>query len=95
MARDAPPSHSLRGLYAAVLAREEAEAQHSYPHPSNRPRLVALRAGEPADVTAGELPPWARVGEAVHWWRRATVTATGAVTFYNDDASRWLAESGL
>jgi hypothetical protein len=55
----------------------------------------AMRAGEPLDVSAGDLPAWARVGEACHWWRRATVTASGEVSFYDDDGSIWLAENGL
>jgi hypothetical protein len=30
-----------------------------------------------------------------HWWRRATVTASGDVSFYDDDGSNWLTENGL
>jgi hypothetical protein len=30
-----------------------------------------------------------------YWWRRATVSADGAVTFYDDDGSAWLAENRL
>ena len=41
------------------------------------------------------LPPWARAGEPVHWWCRATVSADGAVSFWDDDGSPWLAENGL
>jgi hypothetical protein len=41
------------------------------------------------------LPAWARVGEPLHWWRRAVVSADGAVRFYDDDGRLWLAENGL
>jgi hypothetical protein len=43
------------------------------------------------------LTPWhpARVGDVCHWWRRATVTAAGAVKFWDDDGSAWLAENGV
>jgi hypothetical protein len=30
----------------------------------------------------------------VHWWRRATVTAAGAVTFYDDTGAMFLVENG-
>jgi hypothetical protein len=30
-----------------------------------------------------------------HWWNRATVSADGGVTFYDDSGSRWLTENGL
>jgi hypothetical protein len=102
MARDAPPTpgDSLSGLYEELLAAEEQEARRrertGIPLPGNRTRLAAFGAGEPVDVCAGDLPAWARpAGERMHWWRRATVTAFGAVTFYDDDGSAWLAENGL
>ena len=37
----------------------------------------------------------ARVGQALHWWRRAVVSADGAVVLRDDDGSAWLAENGL
>ncbi|SUA03099.1 Uncharacterised protein [Mycolicibacterium fortuitum] len=46
-------------------------------------------------MPVGDLPPWARAGEPVHWFHRAIVTADGAASFYDDDGSRWLAENGL
>lgn len=82
-------------LYAALLARTETEAQHSMPLPGNAARLDALRAGRPVDVSAGDLPEWARVGEPTDWWRRAIVTVTGTVEFYDDTGRRWLEEEGL
>jgi hypothetical protein len=33
--------------------------------------------------------------DVCHWWRRATVTAAGAVKFWDDDGSAWLAEQEL
>jgi hypothetical protein len=91
MARDAPPTprDSYSGLYARLLEREEAEPTR---HPQ---RLAALRAGRPVDICAGNLPQWARVGEETHRWRRARVTAAGAVTFYEDDGSAWLEDNRL
>jgi hypothetical protein len=32
---------------------------------------------------------------ACHWWRRAVVSADGAVAFRDDDGSAWLAENGI
>ena len=64
-------------------------------HTGSDERLVALRAGAPVDVPLSALPRWARAGEELRWWRRATVAADGAVTFYDDDGSAWLAENGL
>jgi hypothetical protein len=58
-------------------------------------RLAALRAGEPVEVHASALPPWARVGVTVRWWTRAVVRPDGTVTFRDDDGSLWLAENGL
>jgi hypothetical protein len=96
MARDAPPTTSYSSLYAWLLEREETEARHSMPHPGNALRLAALHAGRPVDVCAGDLPAWARpAGERMHWWRRAIVSADGAVEFYDDDGSAWLAENDL
>lgn len=92
----APPDNSHHGkLYRLLLEREEAEARHCTPHPGSRRRLAALSAGGPVDVCAADLPAWARVGEVGHWWRRAIVTPAGAVTFWEDDGSMWLAENGL
>jgi hypothetical protein len=41
------------------------------------------------------LPRWARVGEALHWWRRALISADGTVVLRDDDGSQWLPENGL
>jgi hypothetical protein len=96
MARDAPPTTSYSGLYAHLLAAAEDESRHSMPRPGNAARLAALRAGEPVDVQAGDLPAWARpAGERMHWWRRAIVSADGAVEFYDDSGAMFLAEHGL
>ena len=46
-------------------------------------------------MRASDLPPHARAGMACHWWTRAVVDADGAVEFYDDDGSAWLAENGL
>lgn len=93
---DAPGQSAL---YAWLLDREEREAElrHSVgiPLPGNATRLAALRAGEPVDVNVSDLPPWARERETVHWWRRAIVTADGALEFYDDRGAAWLAEQGL
>lgn len=84
-------------LYAALLAREEAEAAIpcEWPRPGNVARLQALRAGRPVDVCVGDLPPWARAAESARWSRRAIVTATGVVEFYDDTGSIWAAEAGV
>jgi hypothetical protein len=97
MSRDAPPSleQAYSGLYAALLAAEEAEARCTYPHPGNAVRLAALRAGEPVDIYAGDLPPEARVGVTVRWWTRAVVRPDGTVALRDDDGSLWLEENGL
>jgi hypothetical protein len=50
-------------------------------------RLAALRAGEPVDIAASDLPPYARAGMACHWWTRAVVDADGAVMFYDDETA--------
>ena len=94
MARDAAPTASYSGLYVELLAQAEHEARQSMPRPGNAVRLAAVHAGAPVDVCAGDLPPWAREGEAAHWWRRAIVTADGAVSFY-DSGAAWLTENGL
>jgi hypothetical protein len=82
-------------LYTWLREQAETDARRAWPRPTNSERLAALHAGRPVDVCAGELPDWARIGEPTHWWRRATATADGAVNFYDDDASAWLAENGL
>ena len=57
-------------------------------------RLRTLQRGEPLDLPASDLPPWARAGMVCHWWTRAVVDADGVVELY-DDGSVWLAENGL
>ncbi|MGH3551644.1 MAG: hypothetical protein ACRDT5_03405 [Mycobacterium sp.] len=57
-------------------------------------RRAALAAGAPVDLPVSALPRSAR-GEELAWWRRAVVSADGAVAFYDDDGSRWLAGNGL
>ena len=52
-------------------------------------------SAEPPQLPLRVAPPWARAGEPVHWWCRATVSADGAVSFWDDDGSAWLAENGL
>jgi hypothetical protein len=94
MARDALPLNSDGGVYGWQRERADEKARHSMPRPGHRQCLAALRAGTPVDVRAGELPAWAR-GETTRWWRQATVRADGAVTFWDDDGSTWLAEHGL
>jgi hypothetical protein len=54
--REAPPETSHAGLYQWLREAAEQEARHSMPHPGNTARLAALRAGEPVNVTVGELP---------------------------------------
>jgi hypothetical protein len=94
-----PDGPGNSALYAWLTEREESEERaalaRGFDTPGTATRLAALRAGEPVDVAVGDLPPWAREGEAAHWWRRATVTADGSVQFHNDDGSAWLAENGL
>jgi hypothetical protein len=92
--RHAPPESSNAGLYAHLREAAEVEARHSLPLPGNAARLAALRAGEPVDVTGGELPPWARVGVKLRWWTRAAVCPDGTVTLRGDDGGRRLAETG-
>ena len=58
-------------------------------------RLAALQAGEPVDIPAHDLPPYARAGMACHWWTRAVVDADGEIRFYDDDGEVWLAENNL
>ncbi|MDT5101291.1 MAG: hypothetical protein QOC76_5028 [Mycobacterium sp.] len=95
--RRPPTTGQHAGVYTMLLAREEQESRHSMPHHSNAARLAALRTGQPVDVCAGDLPAGVRpAGKAYsHWWLRATVTADGAVSFYDDDGSIWLAENGI
>jgi hypothetical protein len=62
---------------------------------ANPQRLAALRAGEPVDIAASDLPLYARAGMVCHWWTRAVVSADGAVTFRDDDGAAWLAENDL
>ena len=91
-------------LYDWLLAREEEAHQqpgYTLPWTLEQPsydgtpqRLAALQRGEPVDLPVSALPAWARVGEKLHWWRRATVSAD-SVTFYDDDGSEWLTENGL
>ena len=105
MARAATiPLVRTAGLYARLIDREaralaaggalgwspEQPAYHG-----SEARLAALRAGEPVDIAASDLPPHARAGVACHWWTRAVVSADGAVQFYDDDGAAWLAENGL
>ena len=58
-------------------------------------RLAALQRGEHIDLPASDLPPYARAGRRCRWRDRAVVDADGAVEFYDDDGSAWLAENGL
>ncbi|PND54342.1 hypothetical protein CRM90_28430 [Mycobacterium sp. ENV421] len=60
----------------------------------SRERLAALRRGDCVDFQLGSLPPWARVGEPLRWWRRATVSADGSMQLRDDD-SAWIVEHGL
>ena len=46
-------------------------------------------------MRASDLPPYARAGRRCRWRDRAVVDADGAVEFYDDDGSAWLAENGL
>ena len=92
-------------MYEWLLLRElEAHQRcgYSLPWTPEQPgyngtpeRLAALQCGEPVDLPASALPAWARVGEKLNWWRRAIVSADGAVRFWDDDGSVWLAENGL
>jgi hypothetical protein len=93
-------------LYAWLLRREEDALwcpSRTLPWTPEQPsytgrdeRLAALRAGEPVDVPVSALPRWARAGEDLkRWWRRATVSPHGAVTFWDDDGSAWLQENEL
>ena len=58
-------------------------------------RLAALQLGEPVDMHASDLPPWARAGMVCHWWTRAVVDADGGIRSYDDDGAAWLEENGL
>ena len=58
-------------------------------------RLAALQRGEPVDIAASDLPPYARSEMTCRWWYRATVRADGTVTFGIDDGSKWLEENRL
>jgi hypothetical protein len=60
-----------------------------------RERLAALQRGEPVDIAASDLPPYARAGVECHWWTRAGMNPDGGVTFWDDDGAAWLAENGL
>jgi hypothetical protein len=102
----ATAQHSqFAGLYRWLADREEraAAAGGALTDPvtfnrydSMRRRLAAVRAGEPIDIYAGDLPPWARVvGVKVYSWTRAVVRPDGTVTLKDDDGSRWLEENGL
>ncbi len=55
----------------------------------------ALQRGDTVDLPLYGLPAWARVGEALHWRRRAVVSADGPVVFRDDDGAAWLAENEL
>lgn len=91
------------GLYGWLADREERAARHGFAlsqgdGPSYRgapEQLAAFRAGEPVNIRAADLPPWARVGVAVRWWTRAVVQPDGTVTYHDDDGSRWMAENEL
>ena len=92
------------GLYAWLLDREARAlaAGGTLPWTPEQPsydgseaRLAALQAGEPVDMHANDLPPYARAGVVCRWWTRAVVDADGGIRFYDDDGSRWLAENGL
>jgi hypothetical protein len=104
MARDAAPTNRQNsGLYAMLRDREELAARNGgrvceasgRVYVGSADRLAAFRAGAPVELWAGDLPPSVREGDTTHWWRRATVTAAGVVSFHDDDGSAWLAESGL
>jgi hypothetical protein len=71
--------------------------QHRQSH-----RLAALRAGEPVDVQARDLPAWAWVGVEIRWWTCAAVSPDGGVVVsprtpeaFDDGARKWLEEQGL
>ncbi|OCB14147.1 hypothetical protein A5717_11595 [Mycolicibacterium porcinum] len=91
------------GLYGWLADREERAALRGFTlSPADQPsyigsseRLAALRAGEPVNIRAADLPPWARVGVVVRWWTRVVVAPDGTVTYEDDDGSRWMAENEL
>jgi hypothetical protein len=92
------------GLYTWLADREERAAAAGgvlidpatgRPYRGTPRRLAALRAGEPVNIHAHDLPPEARVGLTCHWWTRAVARPDGTVTIRDDDGSMWLAENGL
>ena len=95
MTRRPARTYSSAALYDHLSKVAEAEARALVVRPGVADRLAAIAAGQPVDVSVGDLPAWAREGQPMHWWRRATVAVTGAVDWYDDDGSRWLADNGL
>jgi hypothetical protein len=105
MARAASiPLVRTAGLYSWLIDRERQalDAGGVLPWTPDQPaytgipeRLEALQAGEPVDMPAGDLPPYARAGRRCRWRDRAVVDADGGVEFYTDDGSAWLRENGL
>jgi hypothetical protein len=78
------------GLYGWLLDRERRAVAAGGRLPwsdgtpswdGTRERLAALQRGDTVDLPLYALPSWLRVGEPLHWWRRAVVDADGAVEF--------------
>lgn len=85
----------MRNALIGVLAGRGRGRRNSPAYTGCDERLAALRAGRPVDVPVSALPRWARPGEELRWWRRATVSPDGTAAFYDDDGTAWLAEQGL
>lgn len=82
-------------VYRWLLERAEEEAASSMPRPGIARRLAALSCGSPVDVPVSDLPEWCRGHQPADWWRRAAVTATGTLKFYDDSGHAWAAENGI
>ncbi|MDW5610004.1 MULTISPECIES: hypothetical protein [Mycolicibacterium] len=102
MARAATLAKTQTGLYGYLCRREELAARDGWRvinadgtvYYGNPERLAALRAGQPVNIRAYDLPPSARV-DLDCLWVRAVVDADGRIEFTEETAAVWLAEQGL